>query len=81
MERVIVTIKGGKGVWMTQIHTRLVHLPPTCTKKSLNHMEATDVSKIWKVQGTVDSDPQVQMCNLIVLIGVLGRMDVAVALL
>jgi len=61
MERIIGTIKGDTGVSMTRVHARLVHLPPTCTKTSLNHMEATDVGKIWQVQGTVVRASQVQM--------------------
>mmetsp|Transcript_22010 Transcript_22010/g.32511 ORF Transcript_22010/g.32511 Transcript_22010/m.32511 type:complete len:884 (-) Transcript_22010:246-2897(-) len=55
------TIKGDTGVSMTRVHARLVNLPPTCTKTSLNHMEAVDVGKIWQVQGTVVRASPVQM--------------------
>jgi DNA helicase MCM9 len=55
------TVKGDTSVSMTRVHARLVHLPPTCTKSSLNHMEANDVGKIWQVQGTVVRAAQVQM--------------------
>ena len=55
------TVKGDTSVSMTRVHARLVHLPPTCTKSSLNHMEANDVGKIWQVQGTVVRASIIQM--------------------
>jgi DNA helicase MCM9 len=55
------TVKGDTSVSMTRVHARLVHLPPTCTKSSLSHLEAEDVGKIWQVQGTVVRAAIVQM--------------------
>ena len=55
------TVKGDTSVSMTRVHARLVHLPPTCTKSSLSHLEAADVGKIWQVQGTVVRAAIVQM--------------------
>jgi len=60
-ETVTGAIKGDTGVSMTRVHARLVNLPPTCTKTSLNHMEAEDVGKIWQIQGTVVRASPVQM--------------------
>lgn len=60
-DQLVGTVKGDTTVSMSRVHARLIHLPPTCTKSSLNHMEAADVGKIWQVQGTVVRSAPVQM--------------------
>lgn len=59
-----MTVKGGKGdngIGATRVHARLIHLPPSCFKDSLNNVQATDVGKIVQVTGCVIRTSPIQM--------------------
>lgn len=61
IEGIVKGDQGEGGQFMTRVHARLVHLPPTCCITSLASVEASDVGKIVQLSGTVVRTSAVQM--------------------
>jgi hypothetical protein len=66
--------------FVTRVHDRLVHLPPTCCITSLAAVEANDIGKIVQLTRTVARASSVQTYESARTYNVLANMFVAVRL-